>query len=365
MLVWGRSVPCGTITKPKSNADIFYIPQRPYNVMGTLRDQMTYPDTAAAADSEWASSVSFSARSLRCCKLLAFCSLTAVATAVTMEHMQKLLEQVDLTYLLTDQNMTQQINWENQLSLGEKQQLAIARLLHHSPRFAILDECTSAVTAEMERRLYHICQEAKITYITIAHRPALRVWHKRMLAIGDGAMGWKLTDIDQQEHYQKVLAAAKASVLSSETQARLRASLEARNVPYKHLAVEKAMPEKTTWGRVWRLCKIGLPRGYGTEHWLYMVLGLATSLIGQVWARDATATNFGIDTTPQISMRCRVFCPAHSHSEACSHSCSAGRSSGKMFAGLMRQDKLEFRKLALYGAVDDSNSAHCYRAATI
>ena len=38
-----------------------------------------------------------------------------------------------------------EFNWENILSLGEKQRLAIARLLHHKPRFAILDECTSGV----------------------------------------------------------------------------------------------------------------------------------------------------------------------------------------------------------------------------
>jgi ABC-type uncharacterized transport system fused permease/ATPase subunit len=50
-------------------------------------------------------------------------------------------------------------------------QRAQARLIYHKPAFAILDECTSAVSGEMEVRLYkEICTKLKITYITISHR---------------------------------------------------------------------------------------------------------------------------------------------------------------------------------------------------
>jgi hypothetical protein len=48
-------IPQGSITRPGGatgssglNQTVFYIPQKPYNVIGTLQDQMTYPDTSGA-----------------------------------------------------------------------------------------------------------------------------------------------------------------------------------------------------------------------------------------------------------------------------------------------------------------------------
>ena len=79
----------------------------------------------------------------------------------------------------TRRYLTREVDWENEISYGERQRLAIARLVYNSPRFAILDECTSAVTREMEQRLYAYCNGHGISYITIAHRPALQVLHAR------------------------------------------------------------------------------------------------------------------------------------------------------------------------------------------
>lgn len=41
-------------------------------------------------------------------------------------------------------------------------------------RFAVLDECTSAVSADGEENLYKNLQESGITLLSIAHRPALK-----------------------------------------------------------------------------------------------------------------------------------------------------------------------------------------------
>ena len=129
------TIPHGTIRKPggtdasskgASNDAMFYIPQKPYNVTGTLIDQMTYPDVTGGKD-------------------------------LTMEKMTEILTEVDLEYLLERKGcLTETVNWEDELSLSEKQRLAIARLIYNKPRYAILDECSSAITSHMEQRLYKI-----------------------------------------------------------------------------------------------------------------------------------------------------------------------------------------------------------------
>jgi len=49
----------------------------------------------------------------------------------------------------------------------------MSRLFYHRPQFAILDECTSAVSADVEDNIYRRCHELGITLFTVSHRKSL------------------------------------------------------------------------------------------------------------------------------------------------------------------------------------------------
>jgi len=106
--------------------------------------------------------------------------------------MRNLLKSVDLEYLLDRTEYREEVtNWGEVLSLGEQQRLGMARLFYHKPRFAILDECTSGVTVEMEERFCNAVKDMGCTCITISHRPALMAFHDVVLNL-DGEGGWTL-----------------------------------------------------------------------------------------------------------------------------------------------------------------------------
>ncbi|KAF2954469.1 ABC transporter D family member 1 [Oryza sativa Japonica Group] len=158
----------GHIVKPgvgsNLNKEIFYVPQRPYTAVGTLRDQLIYPLTA---DQE--------------------------TEPLSYGGMVDLLKNVDLEYLLERYPLDKEVNWGDELSLGEQQRLGMARLFYHRPKFAILDECTSAVTTDMEERFCKRVQAMGTSCITISHRPALVAFHDIVLSL-DGEGGWTVQE---------------------------------------------------------------------------------------------------------------------------------------------------------------------------
>ena len=80
-------------------------------------------------------------------------------------------------------------DWASLLSLGEQQRLAFARLLLAKPRLALLDESTSACDTTSEALLYRAVLEAGVALVSVGHRPTLVKFHDRVLSLGAGAPG--------------------------------------------------------------------------------------------------------------------------------------------------------------------------------
>jgi putative ATP-binding cassette transporter len=152
----------GEIRRPELE-DILFLPQRPYMILGTLREQLLYP---------------------------------RFNQGLGADFLQSVLEQVNLPDLAERfGGWEAEENWENVLSLGEQQRVALARVFVNQLPYAILDEATSALDVDNEALVYGRLAALGTTYISVGHRPTLMRYHRQRLEIrGDGA--WELTPLD-------------------------------------------------------------------------------------------------------------------------------------------------------------------------
>lgn len=143
-----------------------FLPQRPYLSIGTLRDQVIYPDGEADMRDKGRRD----------------------------NELRRILEDARLGYLPDREGgWDTRKEWKDVLSGGEKQRMAIARLLYHEPRYAFIDEGTSAVSSDVEGYLYEVAKERGITLITISTRASLKKYHtfNLTLGLGDDGMEWE------------------------------------------------------------------------------------------------------------------------------------------------------------------------------
>jgi vitamin B12/bleomycin/antimicrobial peptide transport system ATP-binding/permease protein len=132
------------------DAQMLFLPQRPYLPIGVLRDVVSYPMPARGVDDG---------------------------------TLRDALEVVGLTELAA--RLDEAAHWALRLSPGEQQRIAFARALVQKPQWLFLDEATSAVDEATEARLYRLVRErlAETTLFSIGHRPTLYPFHTRRFVV--------------------------------------------------------------------------------------------------------------------------------------------------------------------------------------
>ncbi|KAH0828311.1 hypothetical protein AYO21_07306 [Fonsecaea monophora] len=187
----------GLVSRPRNNGmdGIMFLPQRPYLSIGTLRDQVIYPHT----------------------------EMDMRENDRRDSELERILEEAKLGHLLSREGgWDTRKEWKDVLSGGEKQRMAIARLFYHEPKYAFLDEGTSAVSSDVEGLLYERCKEKGITVITLSTRASLRKYHTFNLVLGLGEEGfdWELVRIGTEEEklgVEKEIAELKEKLAMVET----------------------------------------------------------------------------------------------------------------------------------------------------
>jgi len=139
----------GRITVPP-DAEILFLPQKPYLPIGSLRRAVSYPSPEGKLGDE----------------------------AIRQALRDSLLPQLE-------GRLDEQGHWAQMLSPGEQQRLAIARALLQAPAWLFLDEATSALDEETEMAIYRLLRDKlpRTTIVSIAHRPAIADFHRRRIEI--------------------------------------------------------------------------------------------------------------------------------------------------------------------------------------
>jgi len=149
----------GTLERPAFD-HLMFLPQRPYMVEGSLREQLLYPYPDRGVEDS---------------------------------VIRKIVAEVNLSDVFTrvDDDLDRVVDWSNVLSLGEQQRIAFARLFLRRPDFAFLDEATSALDETNQEELYLKLRESGISFISVGHRTSLIQYHDRILEL-DRSGSWKI-----------------------------------------------------------------------------------------------------------------------------------------------------------------------------
>ena len=134
------------VQPPAFQNESMFLPQRSYFPNGPLREAVAYPQMSDGFED------------------------TTLQRALTLAGLPELAKDLSL-----------EANWGQQLSGGEQQRLAIARVFLKKPKWLFLDECTSALDESTEAVVYQSLLDDVLTrggaVVSVAHRSSVAALH--------------------------------------------------------------------------------------------------------------------------------------------------------------------------------------------
>jgi putative ATP-binding cassette transporter len=150
-------------------ADCMFVPQRPYFPEGRLRDALCYPGEI---------------------------------DSYTDVDLQQALMMAVLPQFITQLDKVGQ--WSQQLSGGEAQRLAMARVFLKQPHWVFADEATSALDEATEKVIYErllaLVKSKGGALVSVAHRPSVAAYHQRLWQLVNASEGSTKSYVMQVSH---------------------------------------------------------------------------------------------------------------------------------------------------------------------
>ena len=172
---------------PRWKAGLGYLPQDPFFIDGTLRENLVWDSTPGAGggglpgergirtggeDDEARNRVSGG----------------DAGTGIGDEEIMAVLEQVNAAHLVKRFRKGLDafvVNYQTAFSGGECQRLALARVLLRKPSVLLLDEATSSLDAENEATVMEVLAKLKerVTIVFVTHRESVTRWFDEVIKI--------------------------------------------------------------------------------------------------------------------------------------------------------------------------------------
>lgn len=127
---------------------VMYLPQKPYMPIGTLAEAIIFPDHSEPEKEQ---------------------------------HLVDVLRQCHLDMFIP--RLRETAPWSEQLSPGEQQRVAFARVLLQKPDWVFLDESTSMLDLDNEKHLYQLLKThlPNCSIVSVGHRPSIDAFHDHII----------------------------------------------------------------------------------------------------------------------------------------------------------------------------------------